>query len=209
MNGLLNPLCPWWDTKLLQSPNMNGCMRSTASQSFLPLYPQLAIIILNILLTRPPGEPGTTNNKGKTFLQNQHFPLRLGPTLLLYAVVFVQCLADHFLCQHKRNSAWETNTLHNTHREQMRSSSWATSRSGLYRVCVPASACATHHATYCWVPAKKRLSTFWRPRASQVWDLTVGRHRNKAVAGHAWLTSISLPADILPSSSCFCLFMIH
>lgn len=59
------------------------------------LFPQLAVIISNISPMFPPGEPETTNNKGKTFLQIQQLPIDAGARASLTGCVV--CLVPSYV----------------------------------------------------------------------------------------------------------------
>lgn len=181
------------------------------TQSFLPLFPQLVIIISHILPTVPPGEPKTTKNKGKTCLKKiQHFPLMQEPKLPLWDQLQMSwqcvCFANMKEIQIFRRDCLE-NKPHNTHREQVSSSSRVMSFSGLYSVCLPASACTTHHATYRWVPAKATLHFLMVTSESSV-RYDSGTTQEQGGGECARLTLLcpadqhQFAADFLPSSSC-------
>lgn len=74
--GLLITQNQEWDSFYFTFPNMQ------CKEMKQPLSPQLAVIISNISPIFPPGKPETTNNKGQTFLQIQHFLLMLEPDYL-------------------------------------------------------------------------------------------------------------------------------
>lgn len=155
------------------------------TQSFLPLFPQLVIIISHILPTVPPGEPKTTKNKGKTCLKKSNTFHWCRSQSSLYGISYkchgsVCVLPTWKKFRSLEEIVWKTN--HTTPIE----SKWA----------LPAEWCHSRASTVCVYPhqpvppitphtvesLRKLLSTFWWLQASQVWDMTVGRHRNKAVA---------------------------